>query len=98
MNVEQHTREALDLKNLQFPPSPRIEALEYQPYEDSTGEDSLEVFVIISDSTRDEEITGENVIEIKSAIRESLLSKGVNLFPYIEFITRSDYDALEKSQ
>jgi hypothetical protein len=91
MAVNEKTREALALGIPPLPPSPPIEAIEAEAYEDSTGEESLQVWVILSDSTRDEDLTGEHVMEIKSALRERLLSKGIRLFPYIRLVKRSDY-------
>ena len=91
MAVDEKTRDALALSDPPLPPSPPVEAIEAEFYEDSTGEESLEVWVILSDATRDEEITGERVMQIKSALRERLLSKGITLFPYIHFIKRSDF-------
>lgn len=91
MAVDEKTREALDLKKLQFPPRPPIDAIEVEPYENWYGEESLEVYVILNDSTCDDDLTGENVIQIKSAIAESLLDNGIRLFPYIRLIRQSDY-------
>lgn len=93
MSIDQKTREALNKENLGLPPKPQVEAIESEPYEDTTGVDSLQVWVILSDSTSDDELTGENVMQISAAIRDSLLRNGVGLFPYVRFIKHADYHA-----
>ncbi len=84
--------EALKKDKLDFPELPVVELIEAEPIVDSSGVDSLEVWVVLSDSTEYKELTGEAVVQIKSAISESLLEKGVTLFPYIRLILRSDYE------
>lgn len=86
---------ALKKEKLDLPDRPVVEIIEADYYEDSSGEDSLEVWVVLSDSTRDEELTGESVVQIKSTISESLLNNGVKLFPYIRLVKRSDYETEE---
>ena len=86
----------LKKEKLELPDRPVIEDIKADYIEDSSGEDSLEVWVILSDSTSDEELTGESVVQIKSAISESLLKSGVELFPYIRFSKRADYGSDEE--
>lgn len=83
--------DALKLEKLDLPDFPVIEAIDVQEIVDSTGVDSLEVWVILSDATKDEEITGEAVVQIKTAISQSLIESGVTLFAYINFAKRSEY-------
>ena len=97
MPVEAAIHDALNKENLNLPDRPVIEDIKADYIEDSSGEDALEVWVILSDATRDEELTGESVVQIKSAISESLLDNGVDLFPYIRFVTRSEYDEDHKN-
>lgn len=84
--------DALDLKKLDLPSSPAIVEIRVFPYEDWTGDEALEVIALMDDRTTDDELTGENVVRIKSAIRDSLFHRGVKLFPYIRMIKQSDYD------
>ena len=97
MSVEAAIHDALKRERLNLPERPVIEAIEADYIEDSSGEDALEVWVILSDATRDEELTGESVVQIKSAISESLLDNEINPFPYIRFVTRSEYEEDHKS-
>lgn len=91
MKVDKATQDALEQASPPLPPSPPVEAIEAEPYEDSSGEESLQIWVILGDSTRDEDLTGEHVMQLKSAIRERLLSRGIRLFPYIRLVRRSEY-------
>ena len=89
---------ALKKEKLDLPDRPVIEDIKAEFIEDSSGEDSLEVWVILNDSTPDEELTGQSVVRVKSTISESLLASHVDLFPYIRFVKLSDYkgdEALE---
>lgn len=95
MPDEATIKTALKKDELDLPDYPVVEIIEADYYEDSSGEDSLEVWVILSDSTRDEELTGESVVQIKSAISESLLKNDVKLFPYIRLVKRSEYETEE---
>jgi hypothetical protein len=96
MPDEATIHDALKKEKLELPDRPVIETIEGDYIDDSTGEVSLEVWVILSDSTRDEELTGESVVQIKSAISESLLKSGVDVFPYIRLVKRSDYEGDEE--
>jgi hypothetical protein len=87
---------ALKKDGLDLPDRPVIEDIKADCIEDSSGEDSLEVWVILSDSTPDEELTGQSVVQIKSAISESLLKNRVDMFPYIRLVKRSDYEGDEE--
>lgn len=83
MPVDEKTREALDLKNLKLPPSPPVTRVEFEDYMDSSGEPSLRILVVFDESTDIERVSGEEIGELKFAIRESLREQGITLFPYI---------------
>lgn len=61
-------------------------------YSDSSGEDALEVFVVVPDKTSDEQLRWDNVEPIDQWIRERLREAGETRFAYISFGTGSDYD------
>lgn len=88
----QQIRNALKLKDLELPEKPRIASLRWDYYEDSSGDDSLRIWVILADDTADDDITGEAVHAIKWAVRDRLESNGVHLFPYFTFARESDVD------
>lgn len=98
MTLDEKTKDALSLENLSLPAAPPVEAIEYEPYVDSSGEDSLQIWVILSDSTAEKDLTGKNVMQIKSSIRESLLENGIHQFPYVRLIKRSDYHSQAASE
>ena len=82
MAVDQKTNEALDLKTLKLPPFPPVSKIEWEEYEDWTGEPSLRLLVIFAENTDVDKITGEQVGDIKRAIRDSLMAHGISKFPY----------------
>jgi hypothetical protein len=81
MPVDEKARRALDIKTL--PPGLAVTALEAEEYTDSSGEPSLRVWVILDETVDVENVTGEMVGRLKSAIRENLRQNGVTVFPYI---------------
>lgn len=91
--VDEKVKIALDQARDHFPVKPIVEGLEAFPYVDTIGNDALEIFVIISDATQDEEINGQSVMQIKSSIRQSLQKNGIFLFPYTHFSTRSHFES-----
>lgn len=86
MAVDEKTNEALDLKNLKLPPSPPVYKIDWEEYEDSTGEPSLRLQVVLAENTDVNKVTGEQIGDLKGAIHESLIAHGILKFPYI-FIT-----------
>ena len=83
MPVDEKTVEALDLKTLDLPPSPPVMRLEAEDYTDSDGEPSLRILVVLDEGTDISKVSGEDVGELKSVIRDSLRKHGVTVFPYI---------------
>lgn len=95
MSVDEKIKKVLNPRNIQLPQRPFVEDIEPELYEDSGGEESLQVWVILSDSTQDEDLSGEHVMQIKSAVRERLLNEGYHLFPYIRLVKRAEYEPEE---
>ncbi len=84
-------RSALRLKSLDLPPKPRVLSIEAEDYVDWTGDEALRVWVTIAEDTTDEELlNGKATIQLKNAIHDSLLSKGITLFPYIRITKPSE--------
>jgi hypothetical protein len=90
MPVDEKTREALDLKILSLPASPVVLSVEAEDYTDSTGEPALRVLVTIDEATDIENFRGEDISQLKSAIRDSLRQHGVTVFPYISLAKPSE--------
>ena len=83
MVVDEKTRQALDLNCLQLPARPLVIKLEAEDYTDSTGESSLRILVLLDEKTDVDKLSGEDVGELKSTIRQSLRDHGINVCPYI---------------
>jgi hypothetical protein len=82
MPVDEKTRNALDINKLQLPPGLAVNRVEVEDYTDWTGDPSLRVLVVLDESVDVEKVIGA-AIDLKTAIRESLIKHGVTLFPYI---------------
>jgi len=87
MAVDEKTKEALDLKTLKLPPFPPVSKIQWEEYEDSTGDESLRLLVIFAENTDMESISGQQLGDLKRAIRDSLIAHGVEKFPYISIAT-----------
>ncbi|NLS91870.1 MAG: hypothetical protein GXX96_06775 [Planctomycetaceae bacterium] len=83
---------ALSLDSLNLPPIPRIVKIAWDWYEDSSNEESLEVFVVLDDATTDTQIERAPIHEIKRTIAGSLEKNGVRLFPYFYFERESEHE------
>ena len=91
MPIDTKTRSALKLKNLALPPKPRVLAIEAEDYVDWTGDEALRIWVTIDENTTDEELlNGAAIIQLKGAIHDSLLKKGITLFPYVRIAKPSE--------
>jgi hypothetical protein len=90
-DVKTRARAALKLKNLKLPPKPRVLAIEVEDYVDWTKEEALRVWAVIDENTTDAELqNGKAIIELKEAIHDTLLAKGITLYPYISLIKPSE--------
>ena len=98
MTTVKQARTILDLKNLNLPPRPPIDLIEVEDYVTWDGDEALRVQVILGEDTTDEDITGEAVIAIKSAIRESLFAAGIERFPYTSLAKRSELEELDAAE
>jgi hypothetical protein len=97
--VDTKVRAALSLKRLKLPPKPRVLAIEAEDYVDWTGDEALRVWVVIDENTTDEELqNGRAIIQLKSAIHDSLLKNGITLFPYITLTKPSERLAADEEE
>jgi hypothetical protein len=84
---------ALQLNELTLPPGLRITDIVWDWFEDSDGEQTLEIIVVLDDETTDREIEQAPIHEIKRAIIDSLAEQGVSFFPYFYFERESEHEA-----
>ncbi|MEZ6130662.1 MAG: hypothetical protein R3C59_18405 [Planctomycetaceae bacterium] len=95
MPVAQVIQEALDLKRLNLPESPKVIDLIVENYTDMDGEASLRITAVIDEATDLDQIEGGNVGRLKAEIHRSLQQRGIELFPYI-FIAKPSELATEE--
>jgi hypothetical protein len=91
MPVDTRIQEALRLDKLDLPAKPRVLSIEAEDYVDWTGDDALRVWVTIAEDTADVDVgNGHAISRLKNAIHDSLLAKGITLFPYITLTKPSE--------
>jgi hypothetical protein len=91
MVVDDRTlEEALDLSKLSLPPGLPVVRLEAEEYADSEGVETVRVLVTLDESVDVDRISGDDVGELKEAIRESLRQHGVKVFPYFKLFKESE--------
>jgi hypothetical protein len=94
---EERINAALRLDALDLPSNPRIAGIDWEFYEDSSGDESLEIFVLLADDTTDKEIEKAPIHAIKRQIIESLREQKVTLFPYFTFRRESEHEPSEET-
>jgi hypothetical protein len=91
MTTNPKVLKALDVRRLKLPPGgPRIVDIEVEDYVDHSRDDSLRIWVLLPDDLDEKQITGRWVIDLNSAIHDSLLAQGIDLFPYVSIATVSE--------
>lgn len=79
----------LDLRTLNLPAKPKVDEIRWERYVDSLGEDALQVWVILDDATRLEDLKGART-PIQRAVHDALLQAGIDLFPYLRLVTHAE--------
>ncbi len=98
MTITEATRKALDLSQLDLPPSPKILRLEVEDFTGTEGEPALRVLAVIDEDTQIEQVQGRDIMSLKRAIYDSLLAHGVELFPYVFIAKPSELDESQDEQ
>jgi hypothetical protein len=100
MAVDQKILDVLKLSELQskLPRDPKVVDIRVEDYFDTDGEDALRVTVILDEAVDAEKFRGEDVISLKSAIRQQLRDQGVTLWPYIWLATQSELDEVDDEE
>jgi hypothetical protein len=99
MPVAEKATVAVDWRSLKLPASVRPERVEVEDYIDTTGDPSLWVLVVFEESVDIDQISGADVVALKSAIRDRLLEQGINEFAYITLAKPSELvDVEEESE
>ena len=98
MPVDQKIQEALRLEKLKLPPNPKVVEVRVEDYVDTSGEDALRVLVILDEQVEVEKVTGREVINLKTAIRDQVRALGVELWPYISLAKQSELDEKDSEE
>ncbi len=98
MPVDQKIQEALRLETLKLPSNPKVVEVRVEDYVDTSGEDALRVTVILDEQVEVEKVTGREVINLKTAIRDRLRKQGVELWPYISLAKQSELDKKDSEE
>jgi hypothetical protein len=92
MTANQNTLAELDRDSFSLPPAPTVREIRVENYTDSSGEPSLRVLVVLEEDTDVDNLGGEAVRTLKSAIQQSLQQHGFSDFPYIFLAKPSELD------
>jgi hypothetical protein len=82
----------LDPTKLELPAEPKIAKIEAHDYEDWQGIPSLRVHVIVEEFPKDPK-KWPDLTPIREAIFAALRKSGVDLFPFIRFVTIQERDS-----
>jgi len=90
MTLEENVQLALAKAQRQFPPEPKVVGMEHELIVDSTGDDAVEILVKLDEATPEDQWMPAWLEPIAKAIRESLRQDGIDLWPYMHFLTPSE--------
>ena len=88
--------QALQPDALDLPSIPRVVKVEWGLDEDSSGEESLDIVVLLDSDTTDDDIRAAPIQEIKWRIMENLRRHGVTQSPYFTFEREGERAALSE--
>jgi hypothetical protein len=97
MAVDQKIRkiqDALKLSKLKskLPKDPKVVDIRIEDYVDTDKEDALRVTVVIDEDVDVEKVSGQDITDLKSAIRHRIRELGVELWAYIFVAKQSEID------
>lgn len=94
MAVDQRVVDALKLSDLKsrLPRNPKVVDVRVEDYVDSDGEDALRVWAILDEKVNPAKISGQDVTDLKRAIRDRIRELGIDLWPYIQLVKQSELD------
>jgi hypothetical protein len=88
----QKIQDALKLSDLKskLPRNPKVIDIRVEDYVDTDGEDALRVTIVIDEGVRVERLKGDDIIALKSTIRDRIREMGIELWPYIQIAKLSE--------
>lgn len=87
---------ALELKRLNLPAQPRVIELRYEPVVDSTGDDAVNITVVVDEATPDVQRIWPAVAPIEQSVRTALQEADVDLWPYFRYRKPSEMGAASR--
>jgi hypothetical protein len=71
--------------------------IDYERYTDADGESALRVWVVFEETSDAGDFSGDDVSDLKFAIRESLRGQGIEEFAYIFIVSEDERASLESA-
>jgi hypothetical protein len=75
-----------------LPRNPKVVDIRVEDYVDTDGEDALRVTVVIDEDVDIEKVSGQDITDMKSAVRRRIRELGVELWAYIFVAKQSELD------
>jgi hypothetical protein len=97
MAVDQMIRKVQDALNFskvksKLPRNPKVVDIRVEDYVDSDGEDALRVTIVIDEDVDVENVSGQEITDLKSAVRRRIRELSVELWPYIQIAKPSELE------
>ena len=73
-----------------LPRNPKVVDIRVEDYIDTDGEDALRVMVVIDEDVDIEKVSGQDITDLKSAIRRRIRELGVDLWAYTQIAKPSE--------
>ena len=90
----QKVQDALKLSKLKskLPRNPKFVDIRVEDYVDSDGEDALRVTIVIDEDVDVENVSGQEITDLKSVVRRRIRELGVELWAYIQIAKLSELE------
>jgi hypothetical protein len=79
----------LELSTLNLPAKPKVDEIRWERIVDWQGEDALQVWIVLDDATRTQDLKGART-PIQRAVHDALLQAGIELFPIVRLVTHAE--------
>src|SRR6266540_3371405 len=91
MLSEEELAEILAPERLKLPKSPKVIGVKVEDYEDWTGDEALDVYVLLDPRTTDRQRSWRYLERINDEVVRAIRSSGETRFPYVTFGTPEEY-------
>jgi hypothetical protein len=92
--IIQKVQDALKLAKVKskLPRNPKVVDIRVEDYVDSDGEDALRVTIVIDEDVDVENLSGQEITDLKSTVRRRIRELGVERWPYIQIAKPSELE------